>query len=227
MGARGSMGGSFECSATVSSSRRTSKCLFSLLNMSSCSCRNRSASSSPTQKPPTTSPPHGAACAAPGCEVSSSIVVCVQAISTGGQAQAPPNSSAPKSNGLDSVQTNFSAFFASFGGTLVGRRCFTIYPSPSPRLFFTPPGLRRRKGLGGVCSKNKTFLLRLQNFVLRSKRRSEDLYPALATIESVHLRCFSYEPRWLERTTEHLCSMLWILHASSISLRGLWRRVFV
>jgi hypothetical protein len=66
-----------------------------------------------------------------------------------------------------------------------------------------------------------------ENFVLRSKRRSEDLYPALATIESVHFRCFSYEPRWLERTTEHLCSVLWILHASSISLRGLWRRVFV
>ena len=41
-----------------------------------------------------------------------------------------------------------------------------------------------------------------ENFVLRSKRRSEDLYPALATIESVHFRCFSYEPRWLERTTQ-------------------------
>ena len=41
-----------------------------------------------------------------------------------------------------------------------------------------------------------------ENFVLRGKRRSEDLYPALATIESVHFRCFSYEPRWLERTTD-------------------------
>jgi len=39
-----------------------------------------------------------------------------------------------------------------------------------------------------------------ENFVLRSKRRSEDLYPALATIESVHFRSFSCEPRWLEWT---------------------------
>ncbi len=61
--------------------------------------------------------------------------------------------------------------------------------------------------------------------VLWGKRRSEDLYPALATIESVHFRCFSYEPRWLERTTEHLCAVLWILHAASVSLPGPLRGV--
>ena len=66
-----------------------------------------------------------------------------------------------------------------------------------------------------------------ENFVLRSEGGAKDFYPALVTIESVHLGFLGHQPGELERTAEHLVTVFGILHAPCVAQpSGAWGEWF-
>jgi hypothetical protein len=112
-------------------------------------------------------------------------------------------------------------------------RAESIFKIASTRIIFSAHVLSLYDQTDFAVFKLSVFALDLvvkprgENFVLRSEGGAKDFYPALATIESVHLGFLGHQPGELERTAEHLVTVFGILHAPCVALRRLGRVVFI